>query len=436
MPSVIATALRPSSSGRPAATSAPKAMTRMSSVIGSERVSAFLKSSSRALLSALFALASPNCSMRNPGWRRWAAATAVRIAPTRFSALSWSPRRSKFTSALRRSREIWPSSPTRSGSLTLRTVAKRLTVPTTSSIAARKRGERTVSEPRARMCTFSLAFSKNPALASIRSAVRDSPTPWFSGLSVFRPNAPARKIDARTAPSHPKIAILRCWALQRAARAVRFRPGMRGAFRGGPRCNDPRSVQDLVQEIVILPPGRELTVLRPRDSEALLDEHAFEQEEFLPYWAELWPSGVALAQAIGGRALKGARVVELGCGLGLPSIAAALAGGRVLATDWSPAALDLLAANAERNGVTLETAVVRWDAPDALLERAPFDLVLAADVLYEQRNVPVLAELLPRLGGDGRGGEVLLADPGRPPLEGFLAQTGTVWSRPPVYRLR
>ena len=186
-----------------------------------------------------------------------------------------------------------------------------------------------------------------------------------------------------------------------------------------------------MEEIVTLGAGRDLAVLRPRDSEALLDEHAFEHEEFLPYWAELWPSGVALARAVAGRALKGARVLELGCGLGLPSIAAALAGGRVLATDWAPAAIDLLRENARRNRATLETALVRWEAPEALLERAPFDLVLAADVLYERRNVEPLAELLPRLGG-----EVLLADPGRPQLEGFLERLGVVWSRPPVYRLR
>jgi predicted nicotinamide N-methyase len=187
---------------------------------------------------------------------------------------------------------------------------------------------------------------------------------------------------------------------------------------------------DLVEEVVPLA-QRELAVLRPRDSEALVDEHAFEEDEFLPYWAQLWPSGVALARAVAGRALKGARVIELGCGLGLPSIAAARAGGRVLATDWSPTAVDLRRDNAERNGAALEAAVVSWTDPAPLLERAPFDLVLAADVLYERRSVPVLADLLPRLGG-----EVLLADPGRPPLADFLERTGTVWTRPPVYRLR
>jgi predicted nicotinamide N-methyase len=187
---------------------------------------------------------------------------------------------------------------------------------------------------------------------------------------------------------------------------------------------------DLVEEVVPLG-DRELAVLRPRDADALVDEHAFDEDEYLPYWAQLWPSGVALARTVAKRALKGARVLELGCGLGLPSIAAARAGGRVLATDWSPTAVDLVRDNAERNGAALEAAVVSWTDPAPLLERAPFQLVLAADVLYERRSVAVLADLLPRLGG-----EVLLADPGRPPLEEFLERTGTVWARPPVYRLR
>ena len=97
---------------------------------------------------------------------------------------------------------------------------------------------------------------------------------------------------------------------------------------------------DVVEEVIPLD-GRDLRLLRPRDAEALLDEHAFEHEEFLPYWAELWPSSLALANALSRRALRGARTLELGCGLGLPSIAAAIAGGRVLATDWSSAAVEM-----------------------------------------------------------------------------------------------
>ena len=93
-------------------------------------------------------------------------------------------------------------------------------------------------------------------------------------------------------------------------------------------------------------------------------------------------------------------MLELGCGLGLPSLAAALAGGRVLATDWSPQAIELLRENAERNDAALEIEIVDWSRPAALLERAPWDLVLGADLLYERRNVAPLLALLPPLLGE------------------------------------
>jgi predicted nicotinamide N-methyase len=180
-------------------------------------------------------------------------------------------------------------------------------------------------------------------------------------------------------------------------------------------------MHDLVEEVVPLH-GRDLRVLRPRDAESLLDEEAFDHEEFLPYWAELWPSARALAAAISGRALRGARTLELGCGLGLPSIAAALAGGRVLATDWSPDAVALTRTNAERNGASLETLVCSWTEPAPLLERAPWDLVLASDVLYEPRNGDALLDLLPRLTTD-----VWLADPGRKLAAPFLDAARADW---------
>jgi predicted nicotinamide N-methyase len=174
----------------------------------------------------------------------------------------------------------------------------------------------------------------------------------------------------------------------------------------------------LIEERVALP-GWEVELMRPADADALISDEAFEHEEFLPYWAELWSSAVALAHDVSLRALSGRRTLELGCGLGLPSIAAARAGGRVLATDWSPDAVRATAANAERNGVEVETLECSWGEPDALVERAPWPLVLASDVLYEQRNVEELLELLPRLVDES--GLVLLADPGRVPAERFLA---------------
>jgi predicted nicotinamide N-methyase len=182
----------------------------------------------------------------------------------------------------------------------------------------------------------------------------------------------------------------------------------------------------VVESVVSVGP-RELAVLRPEDSEALLDEAAFARDEFLPYWAELWPSGVALARVVAARQLEGARVLELGCGLALPSIAAASAGADALATDWSADAVALASWNARRNGVRIATAVVDWDRPASLLAAAPWELVLAADVLYERRNGEILGELLPRLTDT-----VLLADPGRPWAGPFLEHAAAAWDVEPV----
>ncbi len=179
------------------------------------------------------------------------------------------------------------------------------------------------------------------------------------------------------------------------------------------------AMDDLVEELVVLR-GRTVSLLRPRDTNAMLIEEAFDHEELLPYWAELWPSSISLARVLDGRALRGRRTVELGCGLGLASIVAALGGARPLATDWSELAVRATADNARRNGVHVETAVVDWTQAEDLVARGPFELVLASDVLYEKRNVPVLLDLLPQLVG--LGGEVWLADPGRAPAEAFLVQ--------------
>jgi predicted nicotinamide N-methyase len=132
----------------------------------------------------------------------------------------------------------------------------------------------------------------------------------------------------------------------------------------------------------------ELSLLRPVSPDALLDEEAFARDEFLPYWAELWPAATALAAALPD--VAGLRVVELGCGLGLPSLVAAARGAEVTASDWSDDAVELLRENAARNGLVLQVEVRDWRDPWP--ER--FEVALAADVLYERRNVePLLARL-------------------------------------------
>ena len=174
--------------------------------------------------------------------------------------------------------------------------------------------------------------------------------------------------------------------------------------------------EELLSQAIELPRG-DLRILQPREAAELPDSGPVEWAPVAPYWAVLWRSGVALATEVDGPAVRGLRVTELGCGLALPSIAAARAGGSVLATDESAEALALAERNALANGVRIETARVDWTDARELIERAPFDLVLAADVLYERAAVGVLLSLLPRLGP-----EALIADPGRPAAEAFIEQ--------------
>jgi predicted nicotinamide N-methyase len=179
--------------------------------------------------------------------------------------------------------------------------------------------------------------------------------------------------------------------------------------------------EELVSHSIELPSG-ELRLLQPGEAAALPDSGPVEWAPVAPYWAVLWRSGVALARELDGVALQGLRVVELGCGLAVPSLVAARAGATVLATDACAEALTLVARNATANDVRIETAIVDWTRPDALVTRAPFDVVLAADVLYERSSVAPLLSLLPRLAG-----QAWLADPGRPAAEAFVEQARRRW---------
>jgi predicted nicotinamide N-methyase len=161
-------------------------------------------------------------------------------------------------------------------------------------------------------------------------------------------------------------------------------------------------------------------VVRPRDWEQLRHEEGGAGRP-VPYWATPWPSGRVLAAAVAAAPPPaGTRVLELGCGLALPSIAAGRAGARVLATDGEGDAVAFAAHSLALNEVEGEAAVVDWaEHGDALAARGPWDLVLAADVLYLRANVETALRLFGRLLAPD--GELLLADPGRAGTRDFLA---------------
>ena len=181
-------------------------------------------------------------------------------------------------------------------------------------------------------------------------------------------------------------------------------------------------LDDLVEQSVELPRGS-LRLLQPSEAAELPDDGAVEWAPIAPYWAVLWRSGVALARELETAELRGLRVVELGCGLALPSLAGARAGAEVLATDACAEALELATRNAKLNGLRLDTARIDWAEPGELLERAPFDLVLGADLLYEPGSAVPLLELLPRLGR-----EAWIADPGRSSATPFFETAARRWT--------
>src|SRR5437762_14348903 len=114
---------------------------------------------------------------------------------------------------------------------------------------------------------------------------------------------------------------------------------------------------EFVEQSIDLPTGP-LRVLQLRESAELPDVGDVEWAPLAPYWSVLWRSGVALARELDVASLEGVRLVELGCGLAVPSLAAARAGPALLATDVRPEALTLLALHAHGHGVAVESAAI------------------------------------------------------------------------------
>lgn len=165
--------------------------------------------------------------------------------------------------------------------------------------------------------------------------------------------------------------------------------------------------------------GREIALLSPANADDLISEDDYLKDERLPYWADLWPSAQVLAAEVRTLRLRAEQVLELGCGLGLVSIAATLAGANVTATDYYDDAILFAALNiATETGRVMETRLVDWTAMPADLGR--FDVVLASDVLYEPRYAALVASAI--AATLVRGGEAIVADPGRIALEDFLAE--------------
>ncbi len=157
-------------------------------------------------------------------------------------------------------------------------------------------------------------------------------------------------------------------------------------------------------------------LFKPANADHLISEADYVLDERLPYWADLWPSSRILAATLLREQGAGRSLLEMGCGLGLATVASMQAGFDVTATDYYDDALHVTRGNAARNLQREPTVrLVNWREWPADL--GTFDVVIAADVLYEKEYASLVAECLVRaLKPDG---VALVADPGRLALPAF-----------------
>jgi len=153
-------------------------------------------------------------------------------------------------------------------------------------------------------------------------------------------------------------------------------------------------------------------------------------EELCPYFGVIWPSARGLAQHISTLypiKFEDLKILEVGCGLALPSLYCARKGSRVVATDFHPEVPRFLERNIALNGIkTLEFRRLNWaeetpstesTSANGALGAGKYDWVIGSDVLYEsQHPKPVARALASQLRPDGK---IMLADPARPYLQAF-----------------
>jgi predicted nicotinamide N-methyase len=180
-----------------------------------------------------------------------------------------------------------------------------------------------------------------------------------------------------------------------------------------------RRFRTSVQDAVV--GDRTFSILKPANADDLIREEDFVKDERLPYWADVWPSSIVLAGKLLELDGAGRSALELGCGVGLSTLAATTAGFDVLSTDYYEDALDVTRANVFRNlDRPARTRLVDWRHFPADL--GTFDLVFASDVLYEKEYAELLPAILAR--SLSVGGRALIADPGRIAAPIFLEACG------------
>ena len=146
-------------------------------------------------------------------------------------------------------------------------------------------------------------------------------------------------------------------------------------------------------------------------------------EDKVPSWADIWPAAYGLAYFIYRCPdFNGASLLELGAGIGLPGMAAALKGASVTLSDLNPMALDFCARNARRNGLqNVEVLLGDWRS---FASDRKFEWIIGSDMLYDPKLNRHVARVVEEYLAEGV--KVMFAHPGRPQTYSFLAE----WYKP------
>ena len=168
--------------------------------------------------------------------------------------------------------------------------------------------------------------------------------------------------------------------------------------------------------------GRDIQLELPADPERILRQATVVEQSggspCDPYWSVLWDAAPKTAELIVRHPWPtGLTALELGCGLGLAGIAAALAGLQVTLSDRVPEAVELAVRNARANGLEqVSGLVLDWSAPIA----RQFDVILASDVLYDRAGHAALLHVVASMLTDD--GVVWIGDTGRSNAPDFIDQ--------------
>jgi predicted nicotinamide N-methyase len=173
----------------------------------------------------------------------------------------------------------------------------------------------------------------------------------------------------------------------------------------------------------------EITTIRDLDESIdILCEHFGEEdqdqslaEEHCPYFGVMWEAGIGLSQSLTREMCEGKKILEIGCGLALPSFIATRFGGNVIATDFHADVPLFLKLNQENNNINFNYQVMNWrnEIERTKTSLGLFDLVIGSDILYESQHADQVAEAL--IAFLKPGGKILLSDPGRAYVQKFIS---------------